>query len=250
MHPLNRLRVRRSTSRPSSDPPPALSVDDTLPFRYVGGDPSLDLVNTVDWTSRGPARDRIGSYGRLVEWAIGAGIVDVVDGSRLERRAFERQREAAAALDTARALRWTLRRLVAALAGDDRAGTSARLPLEELNAFIADVYGYARLVMSTPSGKERAPSLEWTWERDTVRLDSILWPVVRGAADLLASGDAQRLRVCAADNCGWVYIDQSRNRLRRWCEMSTCGTEEKSRRRRERKKANGGSKRQRTGEER
>ncbi|HEV2853834.1 MAG TPA: CGNR zinc finger domain-containing protein [Thermoanaerobaculia bacterium] len=35
-------------------------------------------------------------------------------------------------------------------------------------------------------------------------------------------------------DCGWMYVDCSRNGLRRWCEMETCGTLEKSRRRRER----------------
>jgi len=233
MHPLNRRRVPVSRLRLASDPPLALSVDDTLPFRFVGGNPSLDFVNTVDWTSRGPARDRIGSYGRLVEWALAAGIVDETATSRLELRAFSRQREAALALERALSLRWTLRRLVSAMAGDDRAGTSVRLPLEELNAFIAETYGHIRLVvMPGPIGKAPQPSLTWTWEHDADRLDSILWPVVRGGAELLASDDAKRLRVCAAGDCGWVYVDRSRNGMRRWCEMSTCGTDEKSRRRR------------------
>jgi predicted RNA-binding Zn ribbon-like protein len=218
----------------SSGPPSPLSVDDTLPFRYVAGSSSLDLVNTVDWTSRGPARDRIGSYGRLLEWALGASIIDEAAASRLERQAFIRQRDAALALDRARALRWTLRRLTSAMAGDDRAGTSVRLPLEELNEFIADVYGHARLVTTAPSRRDRPPALSWAWERDSDRLDRILWPVVRGAAELLGSADAARLRVCAGDDCGWIYVDRSRNGLRRWCEMATCGTVEKSRRRRDR----------------
>jgi predicted RNA-binding Zn ribbon-like protein len=234
MHPLNRRRFPVIRARLASDPPAALSVDDTLPFRFIGGNPSLDLVNTVDWTSRGPARDRIGSYGRLVEWARAAGIIDDSAATRLERRAFTRQREAAMALESARALRWTLRRLVSAMAGGDRAGTAVRLPLEELNGFVADAYGHVRLVMPGPIAKETRPSLTWTWERDADRLDSLLWPVVRGGAELLASADAQRLRVCAAGDCGWVYVDRSRNGMRRWCEMSTCGTDEKSRRRRER----------------
>ncbi len=34
------------------------------------------------------------------------------------------------------------------------------------------------------------------------------------------------------DDCGWMYVDRSRNGLRRWCQMRTCGTREKSRRRR------------------
>ena len=34
-------------------------------FLYVGGDPALDLVNTVDWTPRGPEEERLGTYEQL-----------------------------------------------------------------------------------------------------------------------------------------------------------------------------------------
>jgi predicted RNA-binding Zn ribbon-like protein len=223
-----------SPKRSASDPPPAISVDDTLPFRFIAGDLSLDFVNTVDWTSRGPARDRLGSYGRVVEWALAAEILDDRSVSRLERRAFMRQRDAAVALETARALRWTLRRLVSAIAENDRAVASVRLPLDELNAFAGDVFAHMRLALPSVGRGARSSPLTWTWADDADRLDSPLWPIVRSAAGLLTSSDAERLRVCAGCDCGWVYVDRSRNGLRRWCEMSTCGTAEKSRRRRAR----------------
>jgi predicted RNA-binding Zn ribbon-like protein len=221
-------------TRSASDPPPAISVDDTLPFQFIAGDVSLDFVNTVDWTSRGPARDRIGSYGRLIEWALAAAAIDEAGASRLERRAFSRQRDAARALEDACALRWTLRRLVSAIAGNDRAVASVRLPLDELNRFVADVYAHVRLTKPATRSKESPSRLVWTWDDDVDRLDSPLWPVVRSAAELLASSDVERLRVCAGDDCGWAYVDRSRNGLRRWCQMSTCGTVEKTRRRRQR----------------
>jgi len=223
-----------SPKRSASDPPSAISVDDTLPFGFIAGDLSLDFVNTVDWTSRGPARDRLGSYGRVIEWAMAAEILDERSASRLERRAFMRQRDASAALETARALRWTLRRLVSAIAENDRAVASVRLPLDELNAFVADVYAHTRLTIPSAQRGTRSSPLTFTWSDDADRLDLPLWHIVRSAAGLLTSSDAERLRVCAGGDCGWVYVDRSRNGLRRWCEMSTCGTAEKTRRRRAR----------------
>ncbi len=228
------MRPGVMSTRPASAPPPAISVDDTLPFQFIAGDVSLDFVNTVDWTSRGPARDRIGSYGRLIEWALAAGAIDEPGATRLERRAFSRQRDAVRALDGARALRWTLRRLVSAIAGNDRAVASVRLPLDELNRFVADGYAHARLTEPPRGGAAPTSPLVWAWDDDPDRLDSLLWPVVRSAAELLASPDIERLRVCAGADCGWVYVDRSRNGLRRWCQMSTCGTAEKTRRRRQR----------------
>jgi predicted RNA-binding Zn ribbon-like protein len=121
---------------------------------------------------------------------------------------------------------------VSAIAEDDRAIASVRLPLDELNAFVADVYAHMRLAVPPANRGARSSSLTWTWTDDADRLDAPLWPIVRSAAALLTSSDAERLRVCAEGDCGWVYVDRSRNGLRRWCEMSTCGTAEKSRRRR------------------
>jgi predicted RNA-binding Zn ribbon-like protein len=36
---------------------------------------------------------------------------------------------------------------------------------------------------------------------------------------------------------GWVFIDRSRNRSRRWCTMDSCGAYAKARRRTERRRA-------------
>lgn len=213
-------------------PPPPRSVDDSLPFRFVGGDVSLDLVNTVDWTDRGPERDRLGSYNRLVDWAVAAQILDELEAARLRRRAATRTAEAAEVHSRATALRWTLKRLADALAEESRDETAARDALGKLNEFLAESLPHARL--DFPAAGGTAP--KWGWTREPDRLDAFLWPIVRAAAELVSSPEVTRLRVCPGPDCGWVYVDRSRNGLRRWCEMSTCGTDEKTRRRRERSK--------------
>ena len=76
--------------------------------------------------------------------------------------------------------------------------------------------------------------MQWSWREIGDSLDSPLWPVVWSAAVLLVSEEAGRIRMCGGQDCGWMYVDRSRNGLRRWCRMETCGTQAKSRRRRER----------------
>ena len=71
------------------------------------------------------------------------------------------------------------------------------------------------------------------WE-DKDALDRMLWPVVRSVAELLTSDDLDRVRECAADNCAWLFLDRSKNRSRRWCDMAVCGNRAKVRRFRER----------------
>lgn len=53
------------------------------------------------------------------------------------------------------------------------------------------------------------------------------WPwiaseVAASFAELLATIDRQRLKVCGNPDCRWVFYDESRNRSRRWCADS-CG---------------------------
>src|SRR5688500_20225563 len=73
------------------------STSPELPLKYVGGDPSVDLVNTVDWLHDGLDHDRIPDYGRLTEWAQGDGVIAPATGERLRRTATAHQRQAASA---------------------------------------------------------------------------------------------------------------------------------------------------------
>ncbi|MFG1928500.1 CGNR zinc finger domain-containing protein [Cryptosporangium sp. NPDC048952] len=39
-----------------------------------------------------------------------------------------------------------------------------------------------------------------------------------------------RLEACRALDCGWLFLDNSRNASRRWCEMDDCGNRARGRR--------------------
>ena len=207
----------------------------SAPFKYVGGDPALDLVNTVDWADGGPVHERLESYDALTRWAEGAGVVTPAVAGRLRRQAVERPREAAAALEAARRLRGVLQRAVASAAGRSGGRRLGDDLLRELNEALAPAL--ARLRLTRPPADGGGAAAAWGWEGWGEALDCPLWPVARSAAALLASDEAASLRVCAGADCGWVYVDRSRNGLRRWCEMETCGAREKARRHYARKRA-------------
>jgi predicted RNA-binding Zn ribbon-like protein len=60
------------------------------------------------------------------------------------------------------------------------------------------------------------------------------------ALSLLAGGELRRLRICG--NCGWLFVDRSRNGSRLWCDMAVCGNRQKaSRHYRRRRAAAGGT---------
>jgi predicted RNA-binding Zn ribbon-like protein len=50
------------------------------------------------------------------------------------------------------------------------------------------------------------------------------------AALLRAAGRPrwQRVKRCPGADCGWVFVDASRNASRRWCDMAGCGNRAKS----------------------
>ncbi len=48
------------------------------------------------------------------------------------------------------------------------------------------------------------------------------------ALALLQPQKAARIRICA--NCSWLFLDESRNRSRIWCDMAVCGNRQKARR--------------------
>lgn len=214
--------------------PRASSLAPDLPFKFIAGDPALDLVNTVDWTSSGPAEDRLTDYDRLTRWAEGAGLLLPRLGARFRAQAAERPRAAESALRDATQLRWNLRQIFRAVA---RGESPSKLPeLADLNESLAGALAQLQLV-GPSSGSTGGRALQWSWRDAADRLDSIIWPVVRSAAELLASEEADRIRECGGLDCGWMYVDRSRNGLRRWCAMESCGTREKSRRRAQREGA-------------
>ncbi len=56
----------------------------------------------------------------------------------------------------------------------------------------------------------------------------------RSALRLLCE-DGERLKICA--NCGWLFLDRSRNHSRVWCDMTVCGNRAKARRHYHRERA-------------
>jgi predicted RNA-binding Zn ribbon-like protein len=75
-----------------------------------------------------------------------------------------------------------------------------------------------------------------TWILEGTGLDTILWPIVKSAADLLTSDRLVSVRECAAHNCRWLFMDHSPNQNRRWCDMKVCGNRAKARRHYERRR--------------
>jgi predicted RNA-binding Zn ribbon-like protein len=56
--------------------------------------------------------------------------------------------------------------------------------------------------------------------------DSLLCHIVFSWMRL--NGPEKRARLRACPNCGWLFLDKSRNGSRIWCDMAVCGNRQKS----------------------
>ncbi|MED4753237.1 CGNR zinc finger domain-containing protein [Brevibacillus choshinensis] len=69
--------------------------------------------------------------------------------------------------------------------------------------------------------------------------DQVISQIARSFAELLVHEEARRIKICDNHDCQWVFFDESRNRVRRWCDDKMCGNLMKVRRFRERQKEKG-----------
>jgi predicted RNA-binding Zn ribbon-like protein len=193
----------------------------SLRFELVAGHPALDFVNTVDWRGHPDRRrDLLTSIDDLVAWAVCARLIPPADARALVRKARRDARRAERTLGRARRLRELLARVFAPAVSDAR---PAPRDLRLLNALLGAALGKRRLEL-------RGTVCAWSWSRDADSLDWLLWPIVLAGAELLTSDKRTEVRECAGEGCGWLFLDTSRNRLRRWCTMQGCGNRAKVRR--------------------
>jgi predicted RNA-binding Zn ribbon-like protein len=197
-----------------------MSEQTAEPFKYIAGNPALDFANTAErWDGDVPSGEQLNGYDDLVRWSEGARLVDRPMARRLLADAARRPREAARALARGLELRRLVYRLFAGLAEGHR---PAPADLGALNAALAAALPHQLLVRV---GGE----FIWSWD-DAPALDRPLWPVLRAASELLTSDRLPRVRVCGGERCHWLFLDETKNRSRRWCDMAVCGNRAKARR--------------------
>jgi len=200
-----------------------LDVPPAIKFQFVGGDLCLDFCNTVGGKRSATTREKLKSYADFVSWCEQAGLIANSAATTLLQRAARQPREAASVLERAIELREAIYRIFSALGLKKEADES---DLARLNSELARAPGRLRLAASKDG-------FAWEWSNDGRALDQSLGPIARAAGDLLTHGETvKHVSECAAENCGWLFVDSSKNHSRRWCEMRDCGNRAKVRRHR------------------
>jgi predicted RNA-binding Zn ribbon-like protein len=185
---------------------------DQTPHEW-GGRACLALVNSVLWRRSGDPQDVLTEYPKLINLVGQSG--GLPDQAGLLARAATDPERAEVALGRATGVREVLYRVFSAVAAQRQVEESDR---HTLNRAINEAAPHVVL-------DER---LRPSWD-DPMAWDLPCWQAVMSAADLLGAGDLTRLKQCPGERCGWVFVDDSRNRSRRWCEPNQCGNRERVR---------------------
>jgi predicted RNA-binding Zn ribbon-like protein len=187
------------------------------PPKLVAGVRCLDFLNTVEWRGRLEARgERLTSYGEFATWARAAGVIGSRDKAKLLALAAKSPRAAAETLADALQAREALAALF---------GAGGIKPAKAL-AIVNDILARDRFSLRLASGGD---GIRAEWNLDCSNLRRPLLILLREAADLLSSPENARVHHCSNDQCQWFFLDTSRNRSRRWCQMESCGNNAKAR---------------------
>jgi predicted RNA-binding Zn ribbon-like protein len=187
----------------------------------IGGNLALDFVNTTEFRGTDHCLEALHSYAHVLVFCLREDLFSVQEGAMLEVVALRRRTEAETAFQTALDLREALYRIFLSVI---EGGQPLAPDLDRLNESL--VAGQRQIVLDDQG-------FAWVWAQRP-NLSRILAPIALAAAELLTSERLSQVRQCP--NCGWLFVDTSRNHSRRWCSMDFCGSQVKSRRQYERRK--------------
>ena len=187
-------------------------------IKLSGGALCLDFTNTVHCYGCEDLGEYLNTYSDLVAWSRHVGTITDDEAKTLSRRAAGHPAEAASAHKSAIELREAIYRIFTI-------GIEGQSPTQDDLAVFNDYLSEAMMRSQIVKSQD---GFYWDMTGNKAKLDWILSPVIRSAADLLVSEEFRKVKKCSDPACGWLFLDISRNRSRRWCDMADCGNRAKA----------------------
>jgi predicted RNA-binding Zn ribbon-like protein len=186
-------------------------------FELTGGIVCLDFVNTLDDRFSGEPKELLKGYLDLARFGEDTGILSDLQVDRLMTKSMHDPEEAQRTLQSAIEMREAMHKVFWALVQKQPVPRAALLVLN----------GYVKEAAQHMSVVPHNGHFEWQFDSEATDFDLPLWPIARSAAELLASEQVQFVRACASKTCEWLFLDESKNHRRRWCDMTKCGNRAK-----------------------
>lgn len=201
-------------------------VDSALFFQLVAGHPALDLVNTLDWRFRpSGSEELLNDYADLLRFSEQSRLMTPSEVRKFATGDPARKKRI---LSSTKKLRECLASILYAIAAGQAPATDS---VRTLSAF-------ARTVRRSEDLEWCDSRFRWKANRDWTNLpDTPFRKLASAALDLLTSEEINKLSACSNPECRWLFLDGSKNKGRRWCDMKLCGNRIKARRYRGRQRA-------------
>ena len=197
----------------------AATLGPRWPQDLDGGSPALDFVNTLDWRGREQRVETLHEYRDLIRFGLAAQVVGRAEAAQLV--GWSAEHAATAARTLARAI--ALREAIAAIFLAQIHGRE--IPAASLDALAAECRA-AQAARGLVAGRE---GVRWEWKAGLLPERPLL-ALALEAERLLVRTAGPPVRECEGTGCGWLFLDTSRSRKRRWCSMAACGNRAKARR--------------------
>jgi len=191
----------------------------------ANGPLAIELTRTRGWQARDRSDDELEDWADVVRWAKRVGAIEPAAARAAVLAGLRRPAVSRRALQRLRRFRVATYRVLVAQAGGHAAERSD----------VAQVNDVWRSLSPWRQLRQRAGEYAWEWSTGAARqADYVLWQCALSLGALLTGESARRIRLCSSHDCGWLFLDESRNGSRRWCSMEGCGNVEKARRYRRR----------------
>jgi len=181
-----------------------------------GGTLCLDYVNSVHDRRHEPLQDYLKNVQDLIAWSERVAIVDGRGRRRLETMAADNSRKGRSFFSDALALRELLYRIFFAITAGKKIVPA---DISQYNTHLSRHFSHIRLILDAERYAE-------TWDFPQDSFFQITAPIVKDAHALLLSPGLERVKECP--NCGWLFLDTTKNGKRRWCSMKNCGNSVKA----------------------
>lgn len=198
--------------------------------RLIGGAACLDFANTLNGHRRAAGHEYLHDPRDLVLWSRHAQVITAGEARLLLKQVAGQPSTAAGIFRGTLALREAIFRIFDALANHR---PPAESDLEQLNRAWRAGQRHSRLVPATDG-------FQVQWDDDP-GLERITRMLSASAISLLTSAEVERIRACGGERCDWLFVDASRNHMRRWCSMDECGNRAKMKRRQRRRHSSQGA---------
>jgi len=192
-----------------------------MDIRFIGESLCLDFVNTVHNYGSADPREELNSFEDLVVWGQRAGIIKTAEIRHLSHTARRKPSKAERFLKHVKHLRRSLYGVFYSI--------SKKRPIEQSHLPLIKRHlsrSLKHMTIRIEQGRYRL-SPDQTEPSANRLLSMILESTLRL---LISEQDLLRVRQCEGENCTWLFLDRSKNRSRKWCEMESCGSRAKARR--------------------